>query len=176
MKIADKFGVPILSVVDTPGAYPGIEAEARGQASAIACSLREMSRLRVPILVICIGEGGSGGAMGIGVGDRVAMMQYAYYSVISPEGCAAILGGNGEDAPTTASALRLTSADAVGLAFVDDIIPEPLGGAHRDPARAARHLREYAYRTFDMLCRYETSELLKRRYARLRSFGSQSRQ
>ncbi len=132
MKFAEKFGIPVVTLIDTPGAYPGIGAEERGQAQAIAVNLTEMSRLRVPIICIVIGEGGSGGALGIGVGDRLAMLEFAYYSVISPEGCAAILWRDGAQAPEAAQALKLTSKDLLKLGLVDAVIPEPLGGAHRN--------------------------------------------
>lgn len=129
MKFAEKFGIPVVTLIDTPGAYPGIGAEERGQAQAIAVNLTEMSRLKVPIICIVIGEGGSGGALGIGVGDRLAMLEFAYYSVISPEGCAAILWRDGAQAPQAAQALKLTSKDLLKLELVDAVIPEPLGGA-----------------------------------------------
>ena len=132
MKFAAKFGIPIVTLIDTPGAYPGIGAEERGQAQAIAVNLFEMSRLPVPVICICIGEGGSGGALGIGVGDRLAMLEFAYYSVISPEGCAGILWRDGSQAPEAAEALKLTSKDLLKLKLVDEAIAEPLGGAHRN--------------------------------------------
>src|SRR5512137_181248 len=132
MKFAEKFGLPIVTLIDTPGAYPGIGAEERGQAQAIAVNLMEMSRLRVPVISICIGEGGSGGALGIAVGDRLAMLEFAYYSVISPEGCAAILWRDGSKAPEAAEALKLTSRDLYKLGMIDAVIPEPIGGAHRN--------------------------------------------
>lgn len=171
MKLAEKYGIPILCLVDTPGAHPGIEAESRGQARAIALNLREMSRIRVPTIVAVVGEGGSGGALAIGVGDRVAIMQYAYLSVISPEGCAAILAGDAKAAPAAAEALRLTSQDAVRLGCADTVIPEPLGGAHCDPSQASRILKRYILRAATILCRYEISELVEKRYARLRTIG-----
>ena len=132
MKFAEKYGIPIVTLIDTPGAYPGVGAEQRGQAQAIACNLIEMSRLRTPIICICIGEGGSGGALGIGVGDRLAILQFAYYSVISPEGCAAILWRDGSKAAEAAETLKLTSRDLLKLGLIDAVIPEPLGGAHRN--------------------------------------------
>ncbi len=135
MQIAAKFGLPIISFIDTPGAYPGITAEERGQAAVIAENLMAMSQIRSPIVCVVIGEGGSGGALGIGVGDRLAMLEYTYYSVISPEGCASILWKGNEHAPKAAAALKMTSRDLLGFGIIDDIVTEPLGGAHRDHAR-----------------------------------------
>lgn len=172
MKLAEKFDVPVLSIIDTPGACSGQGAEMRGQAHAVACNLREMSRLRVPILVINIGEGGSGGALGIGVGDHMAMMQYSYYSVISPEGCAEVLCHDIGAAVKAASVLRLTSRDAVALGLADATIPEPLGGAHRNPTQAIHNVWEYILKAIKPLCTCARSELIRRRYARLRAFGS----
>ena len=171
MRVAEKFGLPVVCLVDTPGAYPGIGAEERGQAQAIACNLMEMSRLRTPIVVVVIGEGGSGGALGIGVGDRVAMLEHAYYSVISPEGCAAILWKSGEHGPQAADSLRLTSKDLKQLGIVDDVIPEPPGGAHRDHQGAAKLVRAYLNRTLRQLRGVPVDELLERRYERFRSIG-----
>jgi acetyl-CoA carboxylase carboxyl transferase subunit alpha len=133
MKLAEKYGLPIISFIDTPGAYPGLEAEARGQAEAIARNLTEMSSLNVPILVVVTGEGGSGGAIGIGVGDVILMLSNAIYSVISPEGCASILWRDGAKAPEAAEALKLTANDLLKLGVIDEIVPEPAGGAHSDP-------------------------------------------
>ena len=143
MKFAEKFGLPIVTLIDTPGAYPGIGAEERGQAQAIAVNLTEMSRLKVPIVCICIGEGGSGGALGIAVGDRLAMLEFAYYSVISPEGCAAILWRDGSQAPDAAQALKLTSKDLLKLGLIDAIIPEPVGGAHRNVHDTVYNVESY---------------------------------
>jgi acetyl-CoA carboxylase carboxyl transferase subunit alpha len=171
MRLAAKFHVPVVCLVDTPGAYPGVGAEERGQAQAIAVNLMEMSRLPTPIIVIVLGEGGSGGALGVGVGDRVAMMEHAYYSVISPEGCAAILWKNGAFAPHAAACLKLTARDLRGLDLIDDIISEPPGGAHRDPAQAARDLEQYIARTLDQVQYVHTRLLLDRRYERLRAKG-----
>src|SRR5881409_1414463 len=150
MKVAEKFQRPILTFIDTPGAYPGIDAEQRGQAEAIAFNLREMSQIRVPIIATVTGEGGSGGALAIGVGDRVNMLEHSIYSVISPEGCAAILWSDATKAREAARAMRVTAADLKELEIVDEIVPEPVGGAHADPKRAAelldsvlsRHLEE----------------------------------
>ncbi len=141
MRLAARFNVPIITFVDTPGAYPGIGAEERGQAEAIARNLREMSRFRVPIVVTVIGEGGSGGALAIGVGDRVLMMEYAIYSVISPEGCAAILWRDRAKAPLAAEAMKVTSRDLEALGVIDEVVEEPMGGAHRAPDQAAEHLK-----------------------------------
>jgi len=171
MKLAEKFQLPIVCLIDTPGAYPGIGAEERGQAQAIATNLMEMSRLRVPIVCVVIGEGGSGGALGIGVGDKLAIMQNAYYSVISPEGCAAILWKSGEQAPKAAEALKLTSKDLLKLKIADHIIPEPLGGAHRNPHEAAHNLENYLIKTIRDLRRYKLENLLENRYRKLRAIG-----
>ncbi len=172
MKLAEKFNLPVVSLIDTAGAYPGIGAEERGISQAIAVNLLEMSRLRTPIVCVIIGEGGSGGAIGIGVGDRVAIMEHAYYSVISPEGCAAILWRSAEHAPTAAKALKFTSKDLKRLKLVDAIIKEPLGGAHRDPAAAAANLERYIVDTLRELKRTRPDTLLRRRYKRWREIGS----
>jgi len=172
MKLAAKFKVPVVCLIDTPGAYPGIGAEERGIASAIATNLMEMSQLPTPIIACIIGEGGSGGALGIGVADQVAVMRYAYYSVISPEGCAAILWKSGEQAAQAANALRLTSRDLLELGLIDTIVDEPLGGAHRDPEGAARALEAWIGSTLRDLRRLKIETLLKRRYNRLRQIGS----
>jgi len=171
MKFAEKFGIPIVTLIDTPGAYPGIGAEERGQAQAIAVNLAAMSRLRVPIICIVIGEGGSGGALGIGVGDKLAMLQFAYYSVISPEGCAAILWRDGAQAPKAAEALKLTSKDLLKLALVDAVIPEPLGGAHRSLHDTIYNVEQYIIKTLLDLKRTKTENLLDNRYKRLRAIG-----
>ena len=142
MKFAEKFDVPIVCFIDTPGAYPGVGAEERGQAEAIAYNLREMASVKVPIVVVVIGEGGSGGALGIGVGDRICVMENAYYSVISPEGCAAILWKDRAKADEAARALKLTAYDLIKLKIIDEIIPEPLGGAHRDPEAAGKNIKK----------------------------------
>jgi acetyl-CoA carboxylase carboxyl transferase subunit alpha len=171
MKLAEKYGLPIITLIDTPGAYPGIGAEERGQAQAIAVNLMEMSRLRVPIICIVIGEGGSGGALGIGVGDKLAMLQYAYYSVISPEGCAAILWHDGTQAPRAADALKLTAKELVKLGVIDAVIPEPLGGAHRNVHDTVYNVEQYIQRTLAQLKRKKIDDLLDTRYRKLRSIG-----
>ncbi len=172
MRLAERFGLPIVTLINTPGAYPGIGAEERGQAWAIAENILEMSALRVPTICVIIGEGGSGGALGIGVGDRVLMLEHAYYSVISPEGCAAILWKSGEKAAEAAKALRITSDDLLNLKVIDEIVPEPLGGAHRDPAWAVDKLKERLLVHLKELTEMDGEERLARRYARLRSFGN----
>jgi len=172
MKFAEKYGIPVVTLIDTPGAYPGIGAEERGQAQAIAVNLLEMSRLRVPVICICIGEGGSGGALGIGVGDRQAMLEFAYYSVISPEGCAAILWRDGSQAPHAAEALKLTSKDLLKLELVDAVIPEPLGGAHRNIHDTVYNVEGYIVKTLRDLKRTKIDNLLENRYKKLRSIGT----
>lgn len=172
MKLAEKYNIPIVTFIDTPGAYPGIGAEERGQAQAIAFNLMEMSRLQVPIICIVIGEGGSGGALAIGVGDRVAMLQFAYYSVISPEGCAAILWRDGSAAPQAAEALKLTSNDLIKLNLVDAVIEEPLGGAHRNIHDTVYNVEKYIVRTLNALKRTKIENLLENRYKKLRLIGT----
>lgn len=172
MKLAEKFGLPIVTFIDTPGAYPGVGAEERGQAQAIAVNLFEMIRLKVPIISICIGEGGSGGAIGIGVGDRLAIMEFAYFSVISPEGCAAILWKDATAAPEAAKALKLTSKDLAQLGLVDAIIQEPVGGAHRNPKDTAHNIERYLIKTLNELRHIDTEKLLASRYERWLSRGS----
>lgn len=171
MKLAEKFGLPIVCLIDTQGAYPGIGSEERGIASAIAVNMFEMSRLRTPIVCAVIGEGGSGGALGIGVGDRVAMLQHAFYSVISPEGCAAILWKTGEKAKLAAEALHLTARSLKSLDIIDQIIPEPAGGAHRFPDTAAENLETYIGDALRDLKRLKIETILKRRYDRFRHIG-----
>jgi acetyl-CoA carboxylase carboxyl transferase subunit alpha len=171
-RLAEKFGLPVVCLIDTAGAYPGIGAEERGIAHAIAVNLQEMSRLRVPIVCVVIGEGGSGGALGIGVGDRVAILEHAYYSVISPEGCAAILWKSAEFAPTAAKSLKFTAKDLKKLHLVDEVIKEPLGGAHRDPATTAGNLERFIVETLRDLKRVRIETLLRRRYKRWRDIGS----
>ncbi len=171
MKLAEKFGLPVVTLIDTKGAYPGIGAEERGQAESIARNLLEMSRLRTPILSIVTGEGGSGGALGIGIADRVAIMQYAWYSVISPEACSAILFKNNDAAPQLAESLKLTSKELKHLGVVDQIIPEPLGGAHRDPSAAAHSIEQYISKTLRDLKRCKIENVLERRYERFRNLG-----
>ena len=172
MKFAEKYNIPVVTLIDTPGAYPGVGAEERGQAQAIAVNLMEMARLHAPIICICIGEGGSGGALGIGVGDRMAMLEFAYYSVISPEGCAAILWRDGSQAPDAAEALKLTSKDLYKLNLVDAIIPEPLGGAHRNVHDTVYNVEQYITRTLAALKRNDIDTLLEGRYRKLRALGS----
>lgn len=173
MKLAEKFELPIVTLVDTPGAYPGLGAEQRGQAEAIALNMREMSRLETPIVTVVIGEGGSGGALGIAVADRVAMLRHAYYSVISPEGCAAILWKKSEPATNAAAAqaLRLTAADNIRYGIVDDIIEEPLGGAHRDPQAAAANVQKWITDRLRELKRFKPANLPPKRYERFRQLG-----
>jgi acetyl-CoA carboxylase carboxyl transferase subunit alpha len=174
MEMAEKFGVPIVTLVDTPGAYPGIGAEQRGQAEAIAVNLREMSRLRTPIVSIVIGEGGSGGALGLAVADKVAMLQYAWYSVISPEGCAAILWKEANEQTNAAAAksLKLTAADNLSLGIVDEMIPEPPGAAHRDPIATANSLRDWIVNQISELKQKPMDALLDARYERFRKLGA----
>jgi len=172
MKLAEKFGLPIVSLIDTQGAFPGDGAEARGIAQAIAVNLMEMSRLRTPVVCAVIGEGGSGGAIGIGVGDRFGMFEHSFYSVISPEGCAAILWKSGEHAKKAADALKLTSRELKKLGIIDDIISEPLGGAHRNPQEAAASLEKWLVASLRELKRGRVDTMLKRRYNRLRGLGS----
>ena len=174
MKFAEKFGIPIVTLIDTPGAYPGIGAEERGQAQAIAFNLNQMPRLKVPIICIVIGEGGSGGALGIGVGDRLAILEFAYYSVISPEGCAAILWRDGSQAPQAADALKLTSRDLHKLGLVDEVIPEPLGGAHRNIHDTVYNVERYIVRTLQELKGTKIDNLVEARYKKLRSIGTVS--
>lgn len=174
MKIAEKFRLPIVTFVDTPGAYPGIGAEQRGQAEAIAVNLREMSRITTPIVSVVIGEGGSGGALGIAVADRVAMLQYAWYSVISPEGCAAILWKQANEQTNTAAAkaLRLTAQDNLELGIIDTIIPEPVGGAHRDHQAAAAAIEKWVLESVSQLKTLAPEALVAQRYDRFRRLGS----
>lgn len=171
MKLAAKFGLPVICFIDTPGAYPGIASEERGVAQAIAESMFEMSILPAPILCVVIGEGGSGGALGIGVGDRVAMLQYAYYSVISPEGCSGILWKNDKFKDKAAEALKFTSADLLKLGVIDDVIEEPLGGAHRDHRLMASRLKQYLRSQLRRLKKIPTDRLTDERYERFRRFG-----
>ena len=171
MKLAEKFKVPIFSFVDTQGAYPGVGAEERGQAEAIAVNLREMASLQVPIIVAVIGEGGSGGALGLGVGDRVFMLEHAVYSVISPEGCAAILWKNPSAAADAAAAMRITASDLKKFAIIDEIVPEPAGGAHADAAKAAELLRPYLDKGLAELKKVKPSLLPEERYKKFRKMG-----
>ncbi len=171
MKLAEKFNVPIIAFIDTPGAYPGIGAEERGQANSIAHNLMEMVTLKVPIVVVVIGEGGSGGALGIGIGDRVYVMENAYYSVISPEGCAAILWKDRLKAPLAAEVLKLTAKDLISLEIIDGEIPEPLGGAHRDPEKTAQSLKKCIKKALKDLKGIPIEKLLDERYKKFRSMG-----
>ncbi|MCZ6654367.1 MAG: acetyl-CoA carboxylase carboxyltransferase subunit alpha [Planctomycetota bacterium] len=171
MKLAEKYGLPVVCLIDTQGAYPGIGSEERGIAQAIAMNLMEMSRLRVPIVCVVIGEGGSGGALGLAVGDRVAMLQYSFYSVISPEGCAAILFKTGDQARRAAELLHLTAKDLKKLDLIDNIISEPMGGAHRHPEAAVQNVETYISQTLREIKRVRIETLLKRRYTRLRELG-----
>ena len=171
MRLAEKFQTPIVTFIDTPGAYPGIGAEERGQAEAIAYNLREMTSVRVPIIVIVIGEGGSGGALGIGVGDKICVMKNAYYSVISPEGCAAILWKDRAKSDEAARALKLTAADLLELKIIDKIIPEPLGGAHRDPEKAAQDIKATILESLNELSFMDTDQMIQTRYDKFRNMG-----
>ncbi|MBV9126237.1 MAG: acetyl-CoA carboxylase carboxyltransferase subunit alpha [Planctomycetes bacterium] len=173
MRLAAKYRLPILCLIDTPGAYPGIGAEERGQAQLIATNLLEMSQLPTPIICVIIGEGGSGGALGIGVGDRVAMLEHAYYSVISPEGCAGILWKEANEVtkPLAAEALKMTSRDLFDLRIIDHIVPEPLGAAHRDHREMANILKTYLLRYLRELRSIPTEELLEQRYQKFRRMG-----
>ena len=171
MKLAEKFGLPVLTFIDTPGAYPGVESEARHVSEAIAVNLREMALLSVPSVAVIVGEGGSGGALGIGVTDRVLVFENAYYSVISPEGCAAILWKDRANAPKAAEALKLNAANLRELGVVDEVIPEPLGGAHNDPEAAASALKTAIARHLAELLEKSESQLLEDRYARYRALG-----
>lgn len=174
MKMAEKYGLPIVTLVDTPGAYPGLGAEQRGQAEAIAVNLREMAMLRTPIVSIVIGEGGSGGALGIAVADRVAMLQHSWYSVISPEGCAAILWkqANEQTNNAAANALKLTARDNLELHIIDAIIPEPVGGAHRDPAKTSANVERWIIEELTPLREVNPDVVVEQRYARFRRLGS----
>lgn len=171
MKLADRFGLPIVTLIDTAGAYPGIGAEERHIAEAIAVNLREMMLMEVPIIAIVIGEGGSGGALGIGVADRVLILENAYYSVISPEGCAAILWKDRSAASKAAEALKITAKDLLDLNLVDQIIPEPLGGAHNDPAATASALKESLLQHLESVRAMPVPERLAARYAKFRAYG-----
>ncbi len=171
MKLGEKFQLPVVTFIDTMGAYPGIGSEERGVAEAIAVNLMEMSRLRTPLLSVVIGEGGSGGALGLGTGDRLIIAEYAYYSVISPEGCAAILWRSGDDAAKAAEALKLTANDLVALGIMDEIVPEPPGGAHNDPGQMAANLKEVISRGLAELLAIPVDRLLELRYQKYRRIG-----
>src|SRR5690348_2186014 len=172
MKMAERFGLPLLTLIDTPGAYPGVGAEERGQSEAIARNLLEMAELKVPIVCTVIGEGGSGGALAIGVGDRTIMLQYSTYSVISPEGCASILWKSADKARDAAEALGLTAPRLKELGLVDKIVREPTGGAHRNPKAMARRLKAVLLNEIETLEQLSMSELLEQRYQRLRRYGA----
>ena len=171
MKMAERFRLPVLTFIDTPGAYPGVGAEERGQSEAIATNLKYMSRLPVPVICTVIGEGGSGGALAIGVGDRVNILQYSTYSVISPEGCASILWNDAALAEDAASALGITSDRLLQLGLVDEVIPEPLGGAHKDPEKVAAQVGDCLAAQLEELDKLTTETLLDDRYQRLLSYG-----
>ncbi|MGQ0586803.1 MAG: acetyl-CoA carboxylase carboxyltransferase subunit alpha [Gammaproteobacteria bacterium] len=172
MKLCEKFHLPIVTLIDTPGAYPGIGAEERNQSEAIARNLYELSKLRTPVIATVIGEGGSGGALAIGVADHVMMLQYSIYSVISPEGCASILFKKADRASEAAEAMKITSRDLLGLKLIDEIVPEPLGGAHRDSAAMAQNLREKLIANVERLSRTPLTQLLAARHARLMAYGA----
>src|SRR5436189_3896306 len=171
MRLGEKFGIPVISLIDTPGAFPGVGSEERHISEAIAVNLREMMRLRVPIIAAVIGEGGSGGALGIGVADRVLILENAYYSVISPEACSAILWKDRRHAAEAAEALKLTAQDLMGLGVVDEIVPEPEGGAHRDPDLAAANLGTAVRRNLEALLALSLEDLMRRRYEKFRKLG-----
>ena len=172
MKMAERFGLPLLTFIDTPGAYPGIGAEERGQSEAIARNLLEMAELKIPVVCTVIGEGGSGGALAIGVGDRTLMLEYSTYSVISPEGCASILWKSADKAKDAAEQLGLTAKRLHGLGLVDKVVREPIGGAHRNPRQMATRLKAVLMNELDALDQLPTADLLERRYQRLRSYGA----
>jgi len=171
MKLAEKYGLPIICFIDTPGAYPGIGAEERGQAQVIAESMFQMSQLKTPIICVVIGEGGSGGALGIGLGDKVAVLEFAYYSVISPEGCAGIIWKSHQFAPQAADALKFTSKHLRALGVIDDVIEEPLGGAHRDHHQMAARMKSYLTRTLAGLRESSPEQLIDSRYEKFRRIG-----
>jgi acetyl-CoA carboxylase carboxyl transferase subunit alpha len=171
MRLAAKFGLPIITLIDTPGAYPGVGAEERHISESIAVNLREMMMLRTPIIAVIIGEGGSGGALGIGVADRVLMLENAYYSVISPEGCAAILWRHRNHAPEAAEALKLTAQDLKGLQVIDEVIPEPIGGAQLDHEQAAANLKAALLANLEVLRKKPKDRLLSERYQKFRQMG-----
>ncbi|MBN1492862.1 MAG: acetyl-CoA carboxylase carboxyltransferase subunit alpha [Candidatus Omnitrophica bacterium] len=171
MKMAEKFSLPIIAFIDTPGAYPGVGAEERGQAEAIAVNLREMAHLTVPVIVVVIGEGGSGGALGIGIGNKIAILENAYYSVISPEGCAAILWKDNTKAADAAKSLRLTAQDLLEMKIVDDVIKEPLGGAHRDIEKTTKNMKARLMKYLEDLKPLSKKELVEQRYTKFRAMG-----
>jgi acetyl-CoA carboxylase carboxyl transferase subunit alpha len=171
MRMAEKFGLPVVALIDTPGAYPGVGAEERHIAEAIAVNIRDMMALRTPVVSVVIGEGGSGGALGIGVADRVLILENAYYSVISPEGCAAILWKHRKHAPEAAEALKLSSPDLLQMGLVDGVIPEPAGGAHCDPEQAAENLKSAISKELQTLIKTPVDKLLRSRYDKFRKMG-----
>lgn len=171
MRMAEKFKLPIVTLIDTPGAYPGVGAEERGQSEAIATSLYLMAGLKTPIISVVIGEGGSGGALAIGVGDKLLMLQYGIYSVISPEGCASILWKSADKAEDAAEAMRITASSLSGYGLVDEVLEEPLGGAHRNPDRMAERIREALIRSLDEFDQISIEQLLEKRQRRLAGFG-----
>jgi acetyl-CoA carboxylase carboxyl transferase subunit alpha len=172
MQVAAKFGRPVITLLDTPGAYPGIDAEERGQAEAIARNLREMARLSCPVITVCIGEGGSGGALALGVGNRVYMMENAVYSVISPESCAAIIWRDSAKAELAAQALKITAGDLLGLGLIDEIVPEPAGGAQEDADAAAEMLRTSLLKGLSELTHLTANEIVQQRYTKFRKMGN----
>jgi acetyl-CoA carboxylase carboxyl transferase subunit alpha len=171
MKLADRFYKPVITFIDTPGAYPGIDAEERGQAEAIASSIMCMTKIKVPVISVIIGEGGSGGALGIGVANRLLMLEYSTYSVISPEGCASILWKNQEQVSAAAKALKLSAQDLLELGVIDEIIPEPLGGAHRDYNLARENVKRSIKKHLDQLKKMKPEQLVKERYEKYRKIG-----
>ena len=171
MRLAEKCHLPVVIFIDTPGAYPGVGAEERGQAHSIAYNMREMARIKTPIFICVIGEGGSGGALGVGVGDWIAMLENAYYSVISPEGCAAILWRDRAKAPEAAEALKMTAKDLLSMSLIDEVVEEPLGGAHHDPAAVAKRLKDACLRFIKSVAGLSPETLLQRRYERFRRIG-----
>jgi acetyl-CoA carboxylase carboxyl transferase subunit alpha len=171
MRLAERYGLPVLTFIDTPGAYPGVDAEERGQSEAIARNLQVMAELEVPIICTVIGEGGSGGALAIGVGDHVMMLQYSTYSVISPEGCASILWKSADKAPEAAEAMGIISGRLLQLGLIDEVIPEPLGGAHRDPGAMADRIRNALHAAIQDLSELPLDQLIERRYQRLMHYG-----
>jgi acetyl-CoA carboxylase carboxyl transferase subunit alpha len=171
MQLAQEFGLPIVVFIDTPGAYPGIGAEERGQSQAIATNLREMMMVETPIVAVVIGEGGSGGALGVGIADRICVLENAYYSVISPEGCAAILWKDGSKAPDAAAVLKLTAQDLLKMGIIDEMVAEPLGGAHRDPHQAALNIKAAVQKHLSDLLKLDRNTLTASRYAKFRRMG-----
>ena len=171
MKLADKFGIPILTLIDTPGAYPGLGAEERGQSEAIAVNLREMAGLGVPVIAVVTGEGGSGGALALGVANKVLMLEHSIYSVISPEGCAGILFKDGSRAKEAAKSLKYAAQDLLGFKIIDEIVPEPLGGAHTDPSVCLNNLKKTVLKHYKELKKLSPDELIDQRYERFRDIG-----